>query len=38
MSLEGKRVEWDEENIKHMWEQFKWAMVEGEEKNPKSVW
>ena len=28
-SLEGKRVEWDgENNVKHMWEQAKWAMVE----------
>ena len=28
-SLEGKRVEWDgENNVKHVWEQVKWAMVE----------
>ena len=27
-SLEGKRVEWDRENnVEHMWEQVKWAMV-----------
>ena len=29
-SLEGKGVEWDgDDNVKHMWEQVKWAMVEG---------
>ena len=28
-SLEGKRVGWDgENNVKHMWEQVKWGMVE----------
>ena len=28
-SLEGKRVEWNgENNVNHMWEQVKWAMVE----------
>ena len=48
-SLEGKRVEWDgENNVKHMWEQVKWVMVENAkevhgslrvgEGNPKSVW
>ena len=27
-SFEGKRVEWDKENnVEHMWEQVKWAMV-----------
>ena len=27
--LERKRVEWDgENNVDHMWEQVKWAMVE----------
>ena len=47
-SLEGKRVEGDGDNVEHMWEQVKWAMVEStrkvcgsvrvERKNPKSVW
>ena len=49
-SLQGKGVEWDDDdNVKHMWEQVKWAMVEVYEKelcssvrvegkNPKSVW
>ena len=48
-SLEGKRVEWDvENNVVHMWEEVKQAMVESAkevfgsvrvwEKNPKSVW
>ena len=48
-SLEGKRVEWDEEkNVKNMWEQVKRAMVESARVvfglvrvgggNPKSVW
>ena len=28
-TLEGKELEWDgDDNIKHMWEQVKWAMVE----------
>ena len=27
-SLEGKRVEGDGDNVKHMWEQVKWAMVQ----------
>ena len=28
-SLEGKRVEWGgENNVEHMWEQVKWAMIE----------
>ena len=28
-SFEGKEVEWDiDNNVKHMWEQVKWAMVE----------
>ena len=28
-SLEGKGVEWDgDNNVEHMWEQVKWAMVE----------
>ena len=28
-SLEGKRIEWDgENNVKHMWEEVKQAMVE----------
>ena len=28
-SLEEKKVEWNgENNVKHMWEQVKWAMVE----------
>ena len=28
-SLEGKRVEWDGgNNVEHMWDQVKWAMVE----------
>ena len=46
--LRGKRVEGDGNNVKHMWEQVKWAMVESaregcysvrvERKNPKSVW
>ena len=49
ITLEEKRVEWDEENnVVHMWEQVKWAMVESARevcgsvkvggKNPKSVW
>ena len=49
LGLEGKRVQWDgENNVKHMWEQVKWAMVERARevcgslrvggKNPKSVW
>ena len=34
-SLDGKRVEGDRaNNVKHMWEQVKWAMVESE----RSVW
>ena len=48
-SLEGKGVEWDgDNNVEHMWEQVKRAMVESAreicgsvtvwEKNPKSVW
>ena len=48
-SLEGKGVEWDgDDNVKHMWEQVKWAMVERatevcgsvrvKGKNPKRVW
>ena len=48
-SLEGKRVKWDgDDNVEHMWEQVKWAMVENarvvcvlvrlEGKNPMSVW
>ena len=48
-SLEGKRVKGDRDNnVEHMWEQVKWAMVESarevcclirvEGKNPKSVW
>ena len=29
MCLKGKRVEWDgENNVKHMWELVKWAVVE----------
>ena len=28
-SLEAKGVEWDGDNVKHMWEQVKQAMVEG---------
>ena len=32
-SLEGKGVEWDgDDNVEHMWEQVKWAMVEVQEK------
>ena len=27
-SLEGKRVEWDGENVGHMWQHVKQAMVE----------
>ena len=47
-SLVGKEVEWDGDNVKHMWEQLKWAIVESARevcgsmrvwgKNPKSVW
>ena len=47
-SLDGKGIEWDrEDNVEHMWEQVKWAMVEIAEvcgsvrvggKDPKSVW
>ena len=48
-SLEGKGVEWDgDNNVEHMWEQIKRAMVESARevccsvrvggKNPKSVW
>ena len=48
-SLEGKGVEWDgNNNVEHMWEQVKRAMVESARevrgsvrirgKNPKSVW
>ena len=48
-SLEGKGVEWDgDNNVEHMWEQVKQAMVESARevcgsvkvgrKNPKSVW
>ena len=48
-SLEGKGVEWDGgNNVKYIWKQVKWAMVESprevcgsvraEGKNPKSVW
>ena len=48
-SLEGKRVEWDgENNVEHMWEQVKQAMVESAREvwgsgrvgfgNPKSMW
>ena len=48
-SLEGKRVEWNgDNNVEHMWEQVKRAMVESARevcssvrvggKNPKSVW
>ena len=48
-SHEGKRVEWDgENNVVHMWEQVKRAMVERAREvcgsvrvggvNPKSVW
>ena len=47
-SLEGKRVEWDRENnVEHMWEQLKWAVVGSSKEvygsvqvgsgNPKSV-
>ena len=47
-SLEGKGAEWDgDNNVEHMWEQVKWAMVESArevcgsvrvgEKNQKSV-
>ena len=29
MSLEGKGVKWDgDNNVEHMWEQVKWAMME----------
>ena len=49
MSLEENRVEWDgENNVKQIWEQVKWTMVESARevcgslrvggKNPKSVW
>ena len=28
-SLEGKEIEWDgDNNVEHIWEQVKWAMVE----------
>ena len=27
-SLDGKRLEGDGDNVNHMWEQVKWAMVE----------
>ena len=48
-SLEGKVVEWDKDNnVEHMWEQVKQAIVESARevcgsvriggKNPKSVW
>ena len=48
-SLEGKELEWDgDDNVEHMWEQVKRAMVKSvievcgsarvREKNPKSVW
>ena len=48
-SLEGKELEWDgDNNVEHMWEQVKWAMVESARevygsvkvggKNPKNVW
>ena len=49
-SLEGKELEWDgDDNVKHMREQLKWAMVEsarevcssvrvGGGETPKSVW
>ena len=48
-SLEGKGVEWDgDDNVEHMWDQVKWAMVESARevcgsvrvggKNSKSVW
>ena len=48
-SLEGKGVEWDgDNNVEHMWEQVKRAVVDSakeicgsvrvREKNPKSVW
>ena len=47
-SLEGKGVEWNgDNNVEHMWEQVKWAMVESARevcgslrvagKNPKCV-
>ena len=29
-SLEGKGIEWDGDNVEHMWEQVKRAMVERE--------
>ena len=49
MYLEGKRAEWDgDNNVEHMWELVKRAMVESTReicgsvrvggKNPKSVW
>ena len=29
-SLEGKGVEWDgDDNVKHIWDQVKWEIVEG---------
>ena len=48
-SLEGKRVERDGDNVKHMWKQVKQVMIEsirevcgsmrvGGGKNPKNVW
>ena len=48
-SLEGKREEWDgKNNVEHMWDQVKWAMIESARemcgsmkvagKNPTSVW
>ena len=46
--LEGKRVGDGDDNVEHMWEQVKWAMIESARevcgsvtvggKNPKSVW
>ena len=33
-SHEGKRVEGDGDNVEHMWEQVKWAMVE----STREVW
>ena len=49
LGLEGNGVEWyGDDNIKYMWEQVKWAMVESARKvcgsvrvggkNPKSLW
>ena len=31
-SLEGKGVEWNGDNVEHMWEQGKQAMLDSEEK------